>query len=68
MLVELDKKGLMTLIKGCDVPYELMGHAIANTHGSFNGSHGVFNWHYDCVNSVKFTETELYNFYLELAK
>lgn len=45
MLVEMDKRMLASLIKGCDPAYEIMEHPLIKSKGSYSGGHyDRWNW------------------------
>lgn len=45
MLVEMDKRMLSSLIRGCDPAYEIMGHPLIKSKGYYSGGHNdKWNW------------------------
>lgn len=66
MKVELSHKDLISLLRGSFVPHDMMKFFIDLNLGSYNGSHDEWKWNYDVNAYKKFTEQELYNFYLSL--
>lgn len=66
ILIDLDKKDLMALVKGFDPTYEQMEHPLCKNNGTFSGSYGRWDWNYDAFKDS--SEQELYNFYLYLKR
>ena len=64
MVVDLDKKGLIALVKGNDPSYEQMEHPMCKANGMYSGSYGRWDWNYGAFE--KSTEEELWSFYLYL--
>lgn len=61
MLVEMDKKMLASLIRGCDPSYEIIGHPIIKSKGQYWGGHNDrWEWNFS---SEHFTEEELWETY-----
>lgn len=66
MLVDLDKKGLISLVCGCEPSYEQMEHRMCKDNGTFSGSYGRWDWNWDAFQNN--TEDEIYAFYIYLRK
>lgn len=59
MKIDLDKKGLMTLVEGSTPNYKLFEHPLIEPNGRYNGSYGTWTW-----NSLgSLTEQELFTIY-----
>lgn len=62
MLIELDKKGLITLINGTSIGYELMDNPKVKWCGSYRG--GFYDdWKWDVSKLTQLTEEQLYELY-----
>ncbi len=61
MLVELDKKSLISLVKGSVPDYSVMDHALIRVNGYFVGGH-VDKWEWNSLIDV--SEQDLYQIYI----
>lgn len=50
MLVELDKKGLLALVRGSQPAYELFDDPLISEHGSYAASYGRWEWSFTLNN------------------
>jgi len=66
MLVELDKKSLISLVKGCYISYEAMDIPLIKQNGTLCGSYGRWDWNYSAVEQPDVTEEILYELYSQL--
>jgi len=65
MNIELDKDGLISLVKGMYVPYELMEHQLIAPQGSYTGGFkDEWNWNYSAFEDC--SEKVIYEIYLML--
>jgi len=61
MKIDLDKKGLIDLVKGTSPHYDLFENSIVKLCGTFNGSSGTWSWNeYELE---KLNERQLYDLY-----
>lgn len=62
MLIELDRKDIINLVKGC-VPHHSVMYEIPSELGYYNGSYGRWEWRFD--EKTKYSDAYLYELYLK---
>lgn len=62
MKLDLDKKGLICLVKGNEPSYNLFDNELIKKCGTYNGSYGT--WHWETYELLKLTDAELYSIYI----
>jgi hypothetical protein len=68
MTVELDRTDIITLIKGCFIPFSMMDDKILKKMGKFIGGFtDEWRWEYK-PDISEFSDEELWNVYLKLKK
>lgn len=61
MTINLDKKDLVSLVKGTDPDYNVMDNMSVKPYGRYNGSYGTWTWE-DSLHSL--SEEKLYSIYV----
>lgn len=63
MLVELNKKDLLFLVKGTSPSYNLFDDSVVKSCGTYSGSYDRWDWLDSSLN--KLTESELWSLYVK---